>query len=279
MIEQKPIRQIVVISDTHCGSTVGLMPPGFVTNEGNEISQNAVQKWLWDCWLRGNDFVERVTGSDPFALVINGDAVDGDHHGTWQIISRDPGDHIACASQTLERLTTRARKVFVVKGTECHVKNQEIAIGHILNAERDPSTHPDPEKQSRAFEFLPLDVAGVRCMFRHHIGASVRSYLTATQFSVAINEEIVDAVGAGETPPRVIERAHRHRFGHWDDGKNMAVVSAPWQALTRFGHKVVGTARPHPGVHIIDWRNREDGELPELHYRVYTAPVPQAISL
>lgn len=278
-VPQQPIRAAVVVSDPHAGSTVSLMPPGFVTNEGNEIVQNGIQKWLWERWLRADYFVSEIMDGDPFALVILGDCIEGDHHGTKQIISKDLGDHVACAAQVLKPLCGRAAKVFIIRGTEVHVNNHEIAIGHILGAVRDPNSHPNPEKQSTVFDALAIDIAGVRCMFRHHIGTAIRSYLTATQYSIAINEEIVEAVNAGDVIPRVIERAHRHRFGHWDDGKSMCCVSAPWQALTRFGHKVVGAARAHPGIHILDWREKDDGELPALHYRMYDPPIPEAISL
>src|SRR3972149_5053317 len=52
-------RLAVVIADIHAGSTVGLLPPGFVTKEGNEVKQNPLQEWLWACWQRANEFVSR----------------------------------------------------------------------------------------------------------------------------------------------------------------------------------------------------------------------------
>lgn len=42
---------LVLLSDLHVGATSGLLPPNFVTFEGNEIGQNAYQKWLWSAGM------------------------------------------------------------------------------------------------------------------------------------------------------------------------------------------------------------------------------------
>jgi hypothetical protein len=41
---------VMVLSDLHVGSTVGLWPKDFTSNEGNLICQNKFQEWLWECW-------------------------------------------------------------------------------------------------------------------------------------------------------------------------------------------------------------------------------------
>ncbi|HEX2099176.1 MAG TPA: hypothetical protein VHF69_00850, partial [Candidatus Synoicihabitans sp.] len=63
-----PIKLIAVLADLHAGSVVGLLPPGFVSDEGNEIAQNAPQRWLWTCWEDAKQFLFEVAGADPFAL-------------------------------------------------------------------------------------------------------------------------------------------------------------------------------------------------------------------
>lgn len=273
----KPLKLNVVISDIHCGSSVGLMPPDFVTVNDNEVVQNPVQRWLWDCWRRAQDFVSDVADGDPFALTLNGDAIEGVHHGTKQVISPDTKDHLACAVEVLKPFTDAASRVLVVKGTECHTNNHENSLGEILGAVADPDSNR--KKQARAFDRLTMDMGGTRCAFSHHIGTSVRDYLEATQYSIAINQELTAARTNGEEEPRVICRAHRHRFGFFGNGHALCFVTPPWQALTRFGHKVVPGVRCHPGVLILDWRGREDGELPAFHYRTYEAPHQTVIRL
>ena len=278
---RKPIEKILVIADPHAGSTVGLMPPDFRTLEGNKIGQNALQEFLWRCWLDCEPWAWSIIGTAPFALVFNGDCTEGDHHGTKQIWSKNITDHVNCANKLFGPLAKAAAKVFIVQGTECHTNSSEYAIAEKLRAVVNPETvNPeDPEGSPRIFDRLTIDVHGVRCVFRHHIGVTFRSYLSATQFAVTINEEKIEAVNNGEVAPRVVCCAHRHRYGKWDDGFNLCVVSPPWQGITRHVHKVVSAARCHPGAYILDWSGLPRGSLPAVHSTIYEAPRPIAIKL
>lgn len=267
------IRSLVVLGDIHAGSSKALLPPNFVTLEDHEVRQNAIQKWLWECWRRKDDFLDEVLGNAPFGLVLNGDLIEGIHHGTKEIISPEVADHRNAAVQLLKPVAERAAKVFVVRGTECHVNNHEVSIGKELGAVMNPET------RIHAFDRLTIDIAGIRCVFRHHIPASVRRNLSATQLSIQLAEEQLEAVNNGEPLPRVVGAAHRHKPDHYEDDNGLCFVSPPWQMLTRHGHKVVSPARCKPGVQILDWREREDGELPRFWRRYYEPPHPQAICL
>lgn len=266
----KPLLLNVVLSDIHCGSKLGLMPPGFVDIGGNEIKQNPIQAFLWDAWRRAEDFIGQVADGDPYALTINGDAIEGVHHGGHQLISNQKDDHIACAEQILRPIARPAREVFMVKGTECHTTETELTLGKILGAVKDPDAHR--RKAAHAFDRLQVNMHGCECAFSHHIGVSIRDYLEATQLSVVANQELAAAARNRETPPRVIGRAHRHRFGAFTNGFELVFVTPPWQAQTRHVHKVVTGVRCHPGVVILDWRDSEKGGLPRLHHKIYEAP-------
>lgn len=267
------IKIIVDLSDIHAGSTAGLLPPGFLNFEKNEISQNPIQRWLWKSWLRCNGWIDEVVGGDPFALVLNGDMLEGIHHGTKQIISPEMGDHLQAAFQIVAPLAAKAEKVFVVRGTECHVNNHEQALGDMLAAEK------NPDIGKRVFDRLTLDVNGVRCVFRHHITTTMRRNLAGSGLSLALAEEQIEATNNGEPLPRVLCCAHRHKYGEYKDDNGVCVVTPPWQMLTRFGHKVVSAARTKPGAVILDWRGKKEKELPEVHGKTYSTPEPKAITL
>lgn len=272
-VGNRPIKAVVTLADLHLGSTVALLPPGFVTLEGNEIKLNAIQEWLWECWSRANKFLEDELGDDPFALVLNGDLIEGNHHGTKQIWSPEVGDHKLAAIEVLSPLAAKAAVTFVVRGTECHVNNTEVSIADAINAAFNPET------KNRAFDRLTLDVNGVRHVFRHHIGSTIRRGLAGTQLSTNLAEEQLEAVNNGEEIPRVVCCAHRHKHGIYQDDNGICVVSPPWQALTRFGHKVVSQARTKPGVFLIDHRNTQYGDLPQIKARLYDTPQPSAFRL
>lgn len=268
-----PIRLVVVLSDLHAGSTKGLLPPDFVTLEAQEVGQNPIQQWLWDCWRRANDFIDATVGRDPWALVLNGDLIEGIHHGTKEIISPEVADHRRAGMEILRPLAKRAAKVFVVRGTECHVNNHEVGMAEELHGVKNPETG------LHAFDRLTLDVCGVRCVFRHHIPASLRRNLAGTQLSVQLAEEQLEAANNGEPIPRVVGCAHRHKPDSYQNDNGLCFVSPPWQALTRHGHKVVSPARTKPGVQILDWRDCAEGELPRFVRRYYEMPHPAAIRI
>ena len=258
-------RIVMVLSDLHVGSTVGLWPNGFVSNEGYLIGQNKFQEWLWACWENMLDWADRTIGDDGFEIVLNGDLVDGIHHRTLQVMSPDVGDQTDAVKQVLQRLSSKAKAVHLVKGTECHTRNDEIRIGRHLEATVDPLTG------QHAWDVLDLDVCGVLYNFAHHIGATARSYLEASAHSIALGAISHSRARAKKRVPDIIVRGHRHRHGIWDDGNQMSVITGAWQGLTRYGYKVVPDAIPQPSAVIFDHRTTEHGDLPVVHRRVYTA--------
>lgn len=273
MKKNKPIRKIVVLSDIHCGSTKALLPPGFVTLEGNRLSLNAMQEWLWLCWEKTLSFIDKETKGEPFALVLNGDLIEGNHHGTKEIISPDVGDHFNAAVQTLAPLAKIAAASFVVRGTEAHVQNSEAGLGKVLGCQL------NQELGIHAFDRLVLELNGVRHVFRHHIGTSVRRGLAGTQLSANLAEEQVEAANNGEKIPRVVVCSHRHKFGLYQDTNGLLVVTPPFQGLTRFGHKVVSQARTNPGVVILSYENKQFGELPSVIEKTFKTPEAKTIEL
>jgi hypothetical protein len=270
---RKQIRRLVCLSDIHVGSTKGLLQPGFTTLEGNKVSLNAMQEWLWLCWEKANNFIDKQVGDEPFALVVNGDIIEGIHHGTKEIWSPEIADQRRAAVEILKPLVAKAAASFIVRGTECHVQNTESGIGEQLECVKDEQTG------LHAFDRLVLELNGIRHVFRHHIGTSVRRGLAGTQLSANLAEEQVEAANNGEKIPRVVVCSHRHKFGVYQDTNGLLVVTPPFQGLTRFGHKVVSQARTNPGIVILDYSEKEYGELPAVVEKTFKTPEAQAIEL
>lgn len=256
---------VMVLSDLHVGSTVGLWPNGFVSNEGNLIGQNKFQAWLWECWQDMLQWSDKIISKQPFELVLNGDLVDGIHHRTLQVMTPDPGDQVDAVKAVLEPLVASAARLHLIKGTECHTRNDEVRIGRALNGSKDPVTG------QHAWDSLDLKVNGVLYNFMHHIGTTARSYLEASAHSIALGNLSHTRARAKQPVPDIIVRGHRHRHGIWDDGNQMSVITGAWQGLTRYGHKVVPGAICQPSAVIFDHRGQEVGEPPLIHRRIYTA--------
>src|SRR5262249_8643486 len=118
------MRRGIVVSDTHCGSFYGLLPPDFLTFEGVPKLQNVGQQYLWKCWL---DFSIRAEEFKPDFVIANGDLVDGlqfKNHGAELSLSnwKDQRDAAIKCLKVL-RSVTRKAKWYFVQGTPYHVGN------------------------------------------------------------------------------------------------------------------------------------------------------------
>lgn len=272
-MKRSALRLAVLVSDIHAGSTVAVMPPRLELAEGLTVEPNALQRWYWACWQRAIRWVNETADGDPFLVVVNGDAVEGDHHRTDQIIGRNLTDHVACAEAILRPLTSLASKVYLTKGTECHTGDSEAALGQILQAEKNPETG------RRVFDRLTLDICGNRFVARHHVTTTSRPWLEANGLGAELASEQLQAARNGERIPSILHVAHRHIGGHVTTNEGVCIATPAWQGLTRFGHKAVGAARCKPGIYLLDWRGVPDGELPAVRRQIYAAPQPQVLAV
>jgi hypothetical protein len=270
--KSKSPRLAVILSDLHAGGTTALMPPGFHTREGNEIGLNAVQKWLWDAWEDSWKWFDDLAGGDPWAMVINGDVIDGDHHGTSQIWSRDESDHGIAAYHLLKDHARRATSVYLTQGTESHTHGFESALAYQLHSLGAQVRMPDG--YAGAWPTLDLEIAGTYIKADHHIGATTRSYLESSALSIALADMRLRCARAGHRVPRVVIRAHRHQYGYFEDGYGAIVITPCWQQLTRFGHKVVPGAVLQTGLVVLDWRNTGDDCIPHVRRNLFVTEAP-----
>ena len=92
---------LAVVSDLHTNSTIGLCPPRFPLDDGGEYVASKAQRWLWTNW---QNYIANVSQTAQeyncrIVTVFNGDLLDGDHHGTAQIITRNRNDMLRLAFQ------------------------------------------------------------------------------------------------------------------------------------------------------------------------------------
>ena len=270
---KEPLDTLVVLSDLHCGSTVALMPPNFKTDEGLQLCPSDAQTWLWLAWSTMLADIEVATRGKRWALLLNGDLIEGIHHRSVQVISADVGDHVACALEVLQPLASLASTVLVTRGTECHTHGTEEAIARRLGSRVAPCGRHAPDRWE-------LIIGGVPVVARHHLPATTRRALEGSQLSIQLAEEQAQAAGAGRIIPRVLLGAHRHVAGIYErPGQGMCVVTPPWQLLTRFGHKVVPAAANSLQVGCAILRFPGEGELPTASVLTYEPPQPEPLRL
>ena len=257
---------VVVVSDLHVGSSVGLWPDGHEVSYGNTVGlgNNLHQRWLWGCW---NDAVEKAAahfGSHPWALVVNGDCIEGRHHGASEIVAERCHDHSQAAIAALKPLAKKAAKRYFVAGTHCHVGDWEEFIADGCGGEF------CGDKAIIEINGTLLDVA-------HHMPTSSRAYLEAGAMSITMGNARLNYARTNQRIPRVYVRAHRHCGGYYSDNHALFVVNGAWQVLTKYGHKVVGDSICRPSMAILDWRGMPEGGLPAIKMLSYDPEEQKAI--
>lgn len=268
-MSEKVKKHVLILSDTHIGSTIGLWPRVYTASSGHQIMQNNFQAWLWDCWEDMISRVRQATKDDKLVLVFNGDIVEGNHHRTTEIMTAETDDQVGCAIEVFKDLqeVLKPASQYFIRGTECHSKNIESVVGGIVGAVKNQETG------TYSFDHLLLDVNGIYCSFAHHTSCTSRPYLEASAHSIALGVAIMEAARNGDPIPSVIARAHRHRHGVWRDGNCLSLVTGAWQGLTRHGRKVVPAAVPNPSAILLTFE--EGADLPEVTEIVYVPESPQ----
>ena len=254
---------LVILSDLHVGSSIGLWPPGFVSTEGFSIGQNKFQYGMWQHWQACQKWIAKITGGNEYELLLNGDLVEGIHHRSLQVMSPDVADQVTAAVSVLGPIAQKSKSVYLTKGTECHTGNLELHIGKEIGATVDKSTG------HYAFDRLELDFNGVIFSASHHCSSASKPWLESGEYSKFISAEIIEAGRCKRAIPQIVAKAHRHVGGVFDDGTSIGVVTGAWQGLTRHGNKVVSHAIPRSSCVILDFRLSEKGDLPTVHTKTF----------
>jgi hypothetical protein len=262
-------RNHVVVSDMHIGSTLGLChPAGYALDDGGTYKPSDAQDTMWGWWeMFWHEWVPRVTNGEPWTLVINGDAKDGDHHETPNIISRNPNDEQEHAVRILRPIVEMCEgRYYHVRGTVAHVGqagHREEQLAHKLGA------IPNEIGQHARYELYLRcgDEKGTGLVhYAHHIGTTSSSSYESTAVHKELVEAYVEAGRWGDETPQVVVRSHRHRNYEvripTRHGYGIALVTPAWQLKTPFVAQLgMKQSRPQIGGCIV----RQGDE--ELHTR------------
>lgn len=259
---------IVCLSDMHSAGSTSLFPNHQMQfKSGTNHTPTREQVRMYQHWLTCADYVQTMREGKRVFIVHNGDAVDGRHHDSRQIVTYDPDEQrgIHCElMDTFMRACSFDRanddRLYYVKGTEVHVGDQEDAIGEDLNAE--------PTRDGlHAFKVLDLDVNErlVRCL--HHgkgkgdgpnEGNAERNWLrNIYDQSLKNKKRVPDLLITGHT--------HQPYYGNYCamEGCNVRIVHGmilpSWQAKTRFALEKVPIAVNVIGAAFITIT--EDGDI------------------
>lgn len=250
------IKNIIVVSDTHCGCQLGLMPPTVTLDNGGVFHASKLQMKMWVMWRHfWDEWVPLVTKGEPYYIVHNGDVIDGVHHNSVTQISHNVGDQLQIAIDLIrpEIEKKKCKGYYHIRGTEAHVgksaQSEEgfaKAVGAIPD---DKGNHARWEMWLRLSKYL--------IHFTHHVGTTS----SASYESTAVYKELVEAyTEAGRwlnEPPDLVVRSHRHRQFEikiaTKKGYGSSIVTPAWQLKTPFVYKLgLGrSSQPQMGGYLI----------------------------
>lgn len=262
---------VVIFSDLHAGSNVGLAPPGFKLEEGGEIRLNPVQTQLWAwwrCWW--DEFLPPLCEGRQRVIVCNGDAVEGDKNPAG-LIAPNMADQRKIAVALLSTEIKKGDIAYLVRGTEAHVGGSgqhEESIAQALDLP------PDPQTQQHSVYHFWKRINGRLFSIAHHIGVSQSPVSEATALTTELVKAMREAGRWGGEMPDVLVRSHRHMAASvmlpGKGGLHEAFVTPGWQAKTPFLQRIALMTTPQVGgvVYLVD----ADGTR---HRREFVRVLPQ----
>ena len=247
---------VAVPSDTQCGSVYGLMPTGeWSLAEGGSYIPNELQDLIWKQWVECWGVVRALRDEVPNTRLIvahNGDAVEGFHHGTTEIISLSVGEHerihLASMDSALEIAGydgDAGDLLYYVAGTTAHVgagAESEDTIARQLGAV--PSKPPGNDRDGRyVWEKLRLRVNGALFDIAHQGPVTgSRAWLTGNILRLTLRSIYYDCLENGLEIPRCWVRSHRHRWippelFRGANGEIEGFMTPCFQAMTGYVHQ------------------------------------------
>jgi hypothetical protein len=241
---------LAVVSDLHIGSTIGLCPPTITLDDGGTYRASKAQRWLWckwqEYWKSIGELKEKYKAG--VWIVSNGDLVDGNHHNTYQLWSKNTADWMRAADSVLSRdVIGDYEHIFITKGTDCHTGPSGVTeeiYGERIGAE--------VYEGNRASYVLPVEASGVSILFRHHGNLGQKEWTFANGVNGQAVEEILKKA-RGEHDADVVVQSHRHKFA--DSGLNypsLRLIHTPaWQLRSAWGHSKPGLLSDIGGIAIV----------------------------
>lgn len=258
-LSETGVNNLIVVSDLHCGCQVGLCPPGVRVDYGSIWNLNVTQERIWAVWREfWDDWVPMVTRGEPFAVLLNGDAMDGSHHRSKTQITHNFSDQQNIAEAALAPVVEACEgRFYMVRGTEAHVgqcAENEERLGRALGSVVMPNgNHTDYELWARVGERLVHAT--------HHIGTTSRTAYETSALQAEWTEMMTDAGRWGREPPDVVVRSHRHRHiqitAPTANTYGITFTTPAWQAKTPFVWKVARIGEPQFGGSLIRAGNEE----------------------
>lgn len=234
---------LLVISDTHCGSIFGLWPPDYELTDGSRRGLTKGQQYLWKCWQHLSSLLAELQTSDRLnlgAVVLLGDLVDGrqSKQRGMEAVTVNTVDQARAFQASFDSFIapfTPRPTIYAVWGTAYH-DGDSGATMEGLAAALGATPYDGLGLGTYSKESLDLAVDGLGLNFAHGASSTTGLYR-----AVAIDREALWSAIAGKEGkvPKadLIARADVHYFIHVEHESKHAVINPCWELQTPFMRK------------------------------------------
>lgn len=247
---------VAVISDMQVGSTVALVPPKWQLLDGGTFHASPAQMIIYRQWLHGakrvKDALTEGRGRKRLVMVLNGEPIDGDHHDTPQIITKNQTEQIDMAIalmdewlQIVDYEPKRGDCMYLVRGTSAHERGEHIErIGRDIEGVvpyRKDSTSLTKDGRYH-FQKLRRTVNGKLFHITHHgFSRGSRAWTTENGIYNALKSAYFTALDYGYEPADFYIKSHKHVLTtaeYHGRKKTLHGVQTPcFQLKTHFGNQ------------------------------------------
>lgn len=274
-------RVLGIVSDLHCGSTVGLHPDTETElDDGGAYLPSKAQRWIWDNWLTFLREAGATADESPLDILVNGDLVDGAHHGTTQIVSNHPNVQMDILRRSFEPvLALHPDSLTIIRGTEVHVGpngSAEESFAASL-ARQGLNVTREVETGNHSHWHFRGDVGGVLVDATHHGRVGGRPW-TKVNGTMSLAAEItMEHAMRKERIPDLAIRSHFHQWVDTGDAFPVRVLQTPaWQLGTAYVKRRHAESLADIGGAIVVI---EDGQITEVRKRLFRPARPAVVTL
>lgn len=196
----------------------------------------------------------RAMGKDKKKIIVmNGDAIDGNHHGTIQIISPSPKHHSQIHTELMDAFidasgfsVKNGDELHYVSGTESHTGWEEYGIKEHYDA-LGAQYHDD----------LRMTINGMRLWWTHQTAKPGKGANEGNPLRNFARDIYWDCMKANEPAPHMITGSHFHKssYDSFNDSYRHTIqiqILPSWQMKTRFGISASAFQRNDIGMQFTE---------------------------
>ena len=208
---------IASFGDLHCGSPVGILPPGQWQLRSGNTKQNAGQRLTWRMFCDDAHIIGEMRTNAKLIVVINGDIVEGVHHGNQQVTTSYISEHEAIATNAIDHVLklmnfTEGDALYFVRGTNSHVGESEERIARDFGAVPFRKDSTSENKDGRyCHPSLKMIISGVRAWWAHKLAGVGKGANRENSMRNYMRNLRLECYAQGITPPDYLIGSHFHQ--------------------------------------------------------------------